>query len=77
MEKITVWLRWKLALFLNRYADTCWADLVIWAVYPEDYPFGDVFYMRNRAGCCEQSGHYNYCGKCDQTIEVDGGRRWQ
>ncbi len=76
IHNLKLWPRWKLALFLDRYADTCWADLVMWTVNPEIHPFSEIFSMRNRAGYCERAGCWNYCGKCDRTVEVDGVRQW-
>jgi hypothetical protein len=63
------WLRWKLALFLDRYPDTCWADLVMWAVYPELHPFAEIFQMRGTIGQCERAGCTPYCGKCATAVE--------
>jgi len=67
-------MRWKIAEFLNRYADTCWEDLAIWAIYPKHHAFSEIFSMRHRAGGCDDMP---YCGKCDQTIEIDGVRQWR
>ena len=57
-------VRWALARFMDRYADTCWADLVMWAICPELHPFIEIFEMRRTAGQCEAAGWTPYCGKC-------------
>lgn len=59
------WLRWKIIEWLNRYVDTCWADLVNWAVYSQDHLFVEVFSLRGSARACFHCGDV-YCGKCLQ-----------
>jgi len=58
------WLRWKIAVLLNRLPDTCWAELVMWAEFPENHEFMEVFSLRHSAGYCERMGDTPYCGKC-------------
>lgn len=67
------WFRWKIARFMDRHTDTCWADLATWAVYAGDYPFGDILHMRGRAGTCERRGEHPYCEKCYRIHEPHGG----
>ena len=50
-------IRWPIACWMNRYPDTCWADLVCWAVYPTQHEFGEIFDMRHTSSAC------GYCGK--------------
>lgn len=59
------WLRWRIALWMNRYQDTCWAELVMWYVCPELHPFAEILEMRGTAGGCERRGELPYCGKCE------------
>jgi len=58
------WLRWKIIHWLNKRPDTCWADLVMWAIGPEIHPFWEILEMRGTAGQCERRGELPYCGKC-------------
>ena len=64
MIKICGWFRWQIALLLDRLADTCWAELVMWAQFPEHHEFGEILDMRNTAGHCDRLGETAYCGKC-------------
>ena len=57
-------MRWLIIRLLNRLEDTCWADLVIWAIYPEIHPFSEILEMRGTTGQCETAGCTPYCGKC-------------
>ena len=57
-------MRWLIIRLLNRLEDTCWAELVLWAIYPEIHPFDEIFEMRGTAGQCERRGELPYCGKC-------------
>jgi hypothetical protein len=59
------WLRWKIAKVLNIFSDTCWAELVLWAMYPEHHEFSEFMEMRGTAGYCRQVGDAAYCGKCE------------
>jgi len=60
-------LRMKIAEWMNQYPDTCWADLVCWAVYPEmEHPFCQIFRMRHTRMFC------GYCGKCPTMLFVPG-----
>jgi hypothetical protein len=63
-DKLYKWIRWQIALLLNKFSDTCWADLVVWAIYPENHDFHEVFWKRGTAGQCEHLGAEPYCGKC-------------
>jgi hypothetical protein len=53
--------------WMNRYPDTCWADLVMWQINPTIHPFREIFDMRGTAGHCEAMGCPPYCGKCNAT----------
>ena len=66
----TSWLRWKIALLMNRLSDTCWADLVSWAAYPDLHDFKEIFIMRHTSGQCERLGAVPYCGKCEKEAEA-------
>ena len=73
------WLRWQVALLFNRYRDTCWAELVLWAVNPEFHPWREILDLRYSAGRCFHSGDYPYCGKCWSTgLHVElGGKSYE
>ena len=58
------WFRYKIAKLMDRLDDTCWAELVLWAVNPELHPFWEILEMRHTAGQCEKRGEPPYCGKC-------------
>lgn len=60
---ISEWLRWKIAVFMDRYRDTCWADLVLWA-NDGGAGWAKIFGIRNTAGHCARLGEIPYCGKC-------------
>lgn len=64
-QKLSEWLRWKIARWFDRYDDTCWAELVMLAM--EDGDIRDVFYLRGSAGKCARWGETPYCGKCAVT----------
>ena len=55
-------MRWLIIRLLNRLEDTCWADLVMWAIGPK--PFSEILEMRGTAGQCQRRGELPYCGKC-------------
>ncbi len=63
-------MRWIIALLLNRFQDTCWADLVTWATYPEWHSFAEIFSARDKAGFCARNGETLYCGKCKVTDSI-------
>lgn len=54
-------IRWVIARIMDRSPDTCWASLVIWAIYPDEHPFLEILELRHTAGRC---GDSPYCGKC-------------
>ena len=56
--------RMRIAQLLDRYPDTCWATLVMWAQFPECHRFREIFRMRHTAGFCDDQPYY-YCGKCE------------
>jgi len=62
-------IRWQIALLLNRLPDTCWADLVCWAVYPEIHAFWEILNIRGTAGFCARHGDTPYCGKCGEAVQ--------
>lgn len=55
------WLGWFRGTIIERvaaaHADVCWADLVLWAIFPEDHPFSEIYHMRHTCNYC------GYCGK--------------
>ena len=56
-------IRWPIAVWMNRYSDTCWAELVMWAVHPAWYEFGAIFEIRHTSSAC------GYCGKeCTKNL---------
>ena len=57
-------IRMAIARLVNRRRDTCWADLVLWAICPKLHPFREIFEMPGTAGDCERRGELPYCGKC-------------
>lgn len=57
-------LRWWIANLMNRYDDTCWVDLALWAINPEFHPFDEIRDLRHTAGHCARMGCVPYCGKC-------------
>jgi len=67
MIEIKKRIRWALIRLVNRWADTCWTDLVMWAICPEIHPFSEIFEMRGTAGQCQRRGELPYCGKCRVT----------
>ena len=58
-------IRWHIAEFFNRYPDTCWAQMAIWALFPDGHDFYDVLDFRHSTGECtkESSSGFCYCGK--------------
>ena len=65
-------IRWLIARFLDRFDDTCWASLALWALFPENHSFEEVFEMRNTAGRCAAHGEAPYCGKCGRGAGCEG-----
>lgn len=63
-RKLTVAIRWQIALFLDRFPDVCWANVASWAIYPEYHAFSEIFGLRGTAGRCGAGGDIPYCGKC-------------
>ena len=60
------WIRWLIANWMNRYPDTCWCDLGMWAEFPESHPWSEIHEMRGTVGRCDEMGEHSYCGKCSQ-----------
>jgi len=58
------WIRWQLAFLLNNFSDTCWTELVLWVINPDEHDFSEIFRMRGTAGRCGRLGEPPYCGKC-------------
>lgn len=63
-RRISAWLRWQLAVLMNRLDDTCWTCLVMWALNLECHPFGEILDLRHTRGNCEARGEVPFCGKC-------------
>lgn len=61
------WLRWKIVPQLDRFPSFCWADLVCFAQYPENYDAADLLADTQNAGQCARRGYFPYCGKCEIT----------
>lgn len=64
------WLKFKIISLLNRKPDTCWANLVMWAMSYQS--FSDTFgvYGNWKSQICREGNKgipYAYCGKCEQT----------
>lgn len=57
-------IRWVIARCLDRFPDVCWANVAMWAHFPENHDFTEVFELRHTAGRCEANGDLPYCGKC-------------
>jgi len=53
------WLRYWLIDKLNRNPTLCWAELVIWAEFPENHKFSEIFRLDNF-----RAKKSNYCFKC-------------
>ena len=58
-------LRWMIARWFGRRPDTCWADVVMWAVMKQ--PLGELPELRGTRGQCERRGEVPYCGKCQSS----------
>jgi hypothetical protein len=71
MKKIELWVRWQIAVFMDRFDDTCWADLVLWAMFPENYDFVEILDVRGTAGQCEKMGSEPYCGANGMVADAD------
>ena len=56
-------LRWKIVALLDRFPDTCWMNLVMWALFPCTRAFEDCLHQT-----CNDD--FLYCGKCWQTGRV-------
>lgn len=71
-RQVRAWI----VLLLDRNPRTCWKSLCMWWLYPERYPFTDIF--RKGSGiwwqdCTPTSDRFfGYCGKCGRT-----GRLWR
>jgi hypothetical protein len=63
-KRLEKWIRMKIAEFLDRREDTCWAELAMWALFPECHDFREIFDGLPRRGGCERRDESNYCGKC-------------
>ena len=59
--------RWWIACLLDRFKDTCWVDLYLWAEYKCNHAFMEIFDIRGSAGQCARRDEYAYCGKCEAT----------
>ena len=66
-RKLSDWFRWRIAYTFNHLPDTCWVDLVLWAMLPEIHPFREIFDIRHTAGQCQREGARPYCGKCEEA----------
>jgi len=64
ISKLAAAMRWRLAQFLDKKPDVCWAAAVMWARFPGNHPLNEVFELRHTAGRCEAGGDLPYCGKC-------------
>ena len=63
-------LRWRVVGWVSRHYETrtCWADIVGWAVYPEDHAFLEVFDLIHdgEPPMCTRDAEQNgscYCGR--------------
>ena len=66
-QSLSEWIRWKIALLLDRRRDTCWAELVSWAL-DSGCPFMEFRRCIGLAGrCARLGGDYGYCRKCEIT----------
>jgi len=62
-KKLRLWI----ADLLNRREDTCWAELVLWAVGDRNR-FDIMNWKRYTTQSCRlnaKEGEYAYCGKCE------------
>jgi len=57
-------IRWIIARLMDRFSDTCWVSLALWAMLPGNHPFWEILELRHTAGNCEIRGEPSYCGKC-------------
>lgn len=58
--------RWRIVQVLDNLESFCWAELVLWAIFPEQHDFADLLTTRD-AGQCARLGETPYCGKCALT----------
>lgn len=59
-------IRWPIAKWMDRYDDTCWGELGLWALIPDNHEFREILEMRHSRGQCIKEGLPGWCGKCDR-----------
>jgi hypothetical protein len=63
-EWLEVKVRMKIAVLVdNKNKNYCWAELAMWAMFPEHHYFSDIWQdsFKQIDGC-------NYCGKCQNKL---------
>jgi len=67
IEKLKAWLRWRVACALDHFPDTCWTELVLWALN-DDRPLAEAFELRHSVKrCTKLRGQPLFCGKCAEN----------
>lgn len=67
-DEMNEWLRWQIALWMDRWPDICWGRLALWALFPELHEFWEILEMHGTAGRCARHGESPYCGKCGRML---------
>lgn len=62
LAKFLELLRWKIVALLDRFPDTCWMNLAMWALFPDTRDLEDCLHQ-----ACEGALD---CGKCWQTGRI-------
>jgi len=60
------WIKYRIALLLNKNPERCWAELVMWA---EGYK--DLRDCNFKSLDCVRFDEYSYCGKCIKTGKIN------
>ena len=72
-EAIQRAIRWPVIRWMDRYPDTCWAELVMWWNIPSLHPWYEIHDLQHMSQSCHDRGEADYCGKCTAVRE---GRQW-
>lgn len=63
------WIRFMIADLLDRKPDTCWMNLVLWAlgIHTLRETFGRDGNWKDQTCRKDADEPYDYCGKCEKT----------
>jgi hypothetical protein len=75
VRRLRRWLRWRIAVLVNRLPGQCWADLVSWALQTPGRRFYGHRPWQPRTALCTKDAVANglcYCGKLRRDGSIGG-----